>query len=222
MKTDEQPFWMRQAPITIVGVLLLGIVGSTVYDLLVKPGITSFGRFILDVISLGSSTLRDASYSSAALDPTPVSALVMLQAGLVVAAFPAIRDIIQARNSRELATVREKIKQAGEDKKDSLEKEVGRIKKKVLKLKIFFWVIFIPWWAGLFVAFAVHNQSVVIWRVFNSNLAILAPHISSDKKAQLLAQFAAMESSSDYQSLMSQMRDLAKADSVKLRAIETW
>jgi hypothetical protein len=219
---DRQPFWMRQAPITIVGVLLLGVVGSTVYDLLVKPGITSFGRLLLDVITLGSATLRNAAYSSAALDPTPVSALVLLQAGLFIAAFPAIRLIARARDSRDLEKIREKIEQAGGGEKEALEKKLERLKKKLRKLRLFFWSIFVPWWIGLFVAFAVHNQSVVIWRAFNANLAILAPHIASEKKSQLQAQFAAMETNSDYQSLMVQMKEFARIGNVMLRDIETW
>ena len=184
-KADSQPFWMRRAPITVVGVILLGIVGSTVYDLLVKPGITSFGRFILDIITLGSTTLRNAAYSSAALDPTPVTSLVLLQAGLFVVAFPAVRLIARARNDREKEMIRKKLENAVEGEKDAQEPE--RLKRKIRKLKIFFWAIFIPWWIVLFVAFAVHNQSVVVWRAFNVNLTILAPQITPDQKAQLCA-----------------------------------
>lgn len=216
------PFWMRQAPITVLGVLILGIVGSTVYDLLVKPGLTSFGRLILDVITFGSTTLKNAAYSSAALDPTPISALVLLQAGLVIVAFPAIRLIARARNSKELEKLRERIEKTDEEEKSALVAELERLKKKLRKLRIVFWSIFIPWWTGLFVAFAVHNQSVVIWRAFNANLAILTPYITADKKAQLQAQFSAMEAANEYQSLMAQMKESAHAHNVKLRNIETW
>ncbi len=86
-------FLTKQAPITVIGVLVLGIVGSTLYDLLVKPGLSTFGRFCLDVITLGSQTVKDYAYASAALDPTPVTNLYLLQIIIIAAGFPAARMI---------------------------------------------------------------------------------------------------------------------------------
>src|SRR5205814_206691 len=63
---------------TILGVIVLIVGVSLLYDFLVKPGITNVGRFLLDVITLGSKSIRDSAYSSAALNPTPLSALIIL------------------------------------------------------------------------------------------------------------------------------------------------
>src|SRR2546427_8335681 len=57
--------------------IILGIIGSGLWDMVVKPGVTGFGRFTLSLFTLGSVTLRNAAYSSAALDPTPLPALMI-------------------------------------------------------------------------------------------------------------------------------------------------
>jgi hypothetical protein len=78
-------WWSKPAPITIIGVVLLGVLGSILYDLLVKPGLTTGGRVVLKILTLGSATLRDAAYESAALDPTPVTGLLLLYIPVMVA-----------------------------------------------------------------------------------------------------------------------------------------
>ena len=59
----------------ILGAIILGAIGSGLWDMLAKPGLGTVGRLLLNIVTLGSKTIRDAAYSSAALNPTamPVS-----------------------------------------------------------------------------------------------------------------------------------------------------
>jgi hypothetical protein len=63
------------APTTIFGLLVFGIVTFIVTDLLLRPGLSAAGRVLLNIITFGSSAVRDATYATAALDPTPLPAL---------------------------------------------------------------------------------------------------------------------------------------------------
>lgn len=220
---DTQPFWLRQTSITIVGVLLLTLVGSTLYDLLVRPGLTSFGRLILDVVTFGSTTLRDAAYSSAALDPTPVTAILLLQVVLVFAVLPGLIVVSRAMEARRDKAIEKKFDEAPDGEvKTLLESELERSRGIERRMTILFWVIFIPWFAAILVGGTVHNQSVLIWRVFHADIAILTPYIAPNEKAQMIAQFAAMETGNDYQVIRDRMDALAKDLGVKIKNIETW
>ena len=56
----------------------MGLISTGLWDLLFKPGLTHVGRVFLTVITLGSETMRDGAYASAALDPTPLPSLMLL------------------------------------------------------------------------------------------------------------------------------------------------
>ena len=216
-------FWTKPAPLTIVGVVLLGIVGSTLYDLLVKPGLSSFGRFCLDVVTLGSATARNAAYSSAALDPTPVTSLYILQIIILLGFLPAARMVERTlfrTREREFESRIENV--VPEQRKELIAGEIGRLKRKLRFLTRFFWVVFIVWVGMAVVAFAIHNQSVVIWRAFHANLEIISPVTTESEAKQLRASFASMQNSSDYQVLRKRMEDIAEGHRLKLRSIETW
>lgn len=223
---DAKPLWLKQAPITIVGVLVLGIVGSTLYDLLVKPGLTSAGRQILDAITFGSVTLKNAAYSSAAIDPTPVTSLVLLQAALAVATLPAIGLVVQSIVKREIDVLKrmsnEENNLGNSEIKQRLELKQNQIAKKLRVLVWLFWLIFLPWISVVLVAFSVHNQSVLVWRAFNANMAILEPHVTREEVLALRAKYAQMETGDAYKAIQDEMSLLANERGAKLKSIQTW
>lgn len=220
---EERQFWLKRAPITIIGVLLLGIVGSTLYDLLVKPGLTSVGRFVLEIITLGSTSLRDSAYSSAALDPTPLSALFLLLGVFAITIIPAVDVFYRTRKRKEISDFENKLNQAQEgEAKEILEAELTRLNRGLRRTVLLFWIVFIPYWMGMFIGFSLHNQSIIIWRAFHANVTILSPQITNDEKAQLMAHFASMSTAEDYKKIQSEMRELATKHNIKLRQINTW
>jgi hypothetical protein len=68
----------ERSPVTVVGIILLSITATVVYDLAVKPGLSSAGRFFLNIMTLGSQKVQDTAYAEAAIDPTPVTSLILL------------------------------------------------------------------------------------------------------------------------------------------------
>src|SRR5205807_1241025 len=78
--------------------IILGAIGSGVWDSLAKPGLSRFGRIILNTVTLGSESARDSAYSSAALDPTPIAPLLIILIlsfiPLVIAIFVALIEFI--------------------------------------------------------------------------------------------------------------------------------
>ncbi len=104
----------QRVTFSILGAILLGAIGSGVWEVIAKPGLSRTGRFFLSLFTLGSTKLRDASYASAALDPTPLPALLVLF--VIVPMFPAFllgvflrAKVEQGRRYREIRGARKNI-----------------------------------------------------------------------------------------------------------------
>lgn len=145
MNSDDEKqskwLWPRRVPLTIVGALILAIVSNILYDLLVKPGLSSFGRLFLTILTLGSETLRNSAYSSAALDPTPVTGLMILLAALLFVSLPSAgiagRVIANWIADREEKTTKSQIKSTTTEEREAIRtKEMSRLRKKIRVLKV--------------------------------------------------------------------------------------
>lgn len=59
-------------------VVILGMVGTALWEMFVRPGLSHGGRVFLTLFTLGSSTIRDYAYANAALDPFPLASVLLL------------------------------------------------------------------------------------------------------------------------------------------------
>ena len=190
---------------------------------MVKPGLSTFGRFCLDVVTLGSQTVKDYAYASAALDPTPVTSLYLLQIILLAACFPAARVIERKIAKKKEAAFKNKLDETPSYQQLTVfEDEIGRLEGKIRILELFFWVTFIPWLAAAIVAFSVHSQSVLIWRVFNADMTVIAPAVSDTEIKRLRASFCSMKNRKDYVAIQNEINNIAVKNKIETRHIETW
>lgn len=191
-------FLERRAPSTIVGVIIIGVIVTLLYDLIIKPGLSGLGRHILNVVTLGSTTIRDYAYSQAALDPTSVSALMLL---LVVLSLPfgfmTATISIRFRNLR---------KKEGEP----------QVRSKTRAL--FGWLFPVL----LLFFLMVHNQSIAIWRTFNANMKIITPYLSEQERLKLYSQFSEMSTKEEYEAINKIFVLTANNNDLQLRDIGLW
>lgn len=214
-------------PSTLVGAVFLAIASSGAYDLLVKPGLTTFGQSVLNVVTFGSQTLKNSVYSSAAADPGPVTALLLLQlcllvfsglAGFMVAAVQTVdsNDKIDVR----LAAI--SVKRPELSELEVLEEHRDKLKRMAKRLG---WGLFATnalFLLGFVVLLTVHSQSVAVWRVFNQNIAILSPKLSGAQVLDLRADFAAMNTAEDFKKLNKKMHAVANSAGVALKEFSNW
>ncbi len=78
MNENKKKFFKKNAPTSIIGVLLFAVIGSALYDFFVKPGINIFAESIFNLITFGSQTIKDYSFKTAALDPSSIPSLLLL------------------------------------------------------------------------------------------------------------------------------------------------
>ncbi|MFL1583698.1 hypothetical protein NKZ05_04320 [Stutzerimonas stutzeri] len=195
----------KRAPITIIGVVLLGIAGSALYDLFVKPGINIISKALFYFFTFGSQQVKDYSFKTAALDPTSLPSVIVLIALVSFVINIPLRTFIRARA------------QKADDVKKEANKSISLVRRRIVLLFVLIFNV-----AIVFVPFNVFNQAVVAWRVFNSNLAILAPEVAQQDILKFKAEFASMESERDYRVLEDKLERVAQSKKLNLRAERPW
>lgn len=214
-------------PKTVIGTLLLtlalGVISSALWDFLFKPGFTEFGRVALSTLTLGSATIKNFSYASAALDPTPLPALLFVLLGnwLVFGAVGFLYGKKRGQENGERSMEEARQESTGDPQKLAqilkgrlviLDRKWKRI---AITLSIFACVI-------SFVASSVLNQSIAVWRVFHADLKICAPYLASEQEEQFIARFSSMKTREDYIAISNDLLQVATKSGVSLVNFEPW
>ena len=174
---------------------LLAVIGNAIWELLVRPGLTKLGRALLDLVTFGSTAAKDTAYSSAALDPYPVAALLIL---IFLASAPL--GMVLSVPMRRLGGF------------------VRTTKRAIVVLSAFVAMSGV----GLFLATCILSQAILIRRVFFADLAICAPYLTPQQEAQFRASFAAVSKQSEFQLIQTRLQAVAVANGVSLRSEGLW
>lgn len=208
---------------TIALTLLLGILSSALWDLLFKPGITKFGRILLSIATFGSATIKDFAYAGAALDPTPIPALlvVVLASWAPIFIVALLLGTMHGHRSADKAFEEAKKVTAGdfEKLKEVMEARITRLQR---LLKRFVGVVLIIVSMFTITTSTVLNQSVAVWRTFHADLAICAPHLTPLEEKQFRARFASMTTRAEYLAISNDLQQVAAKNGVKLLNIQLW
>jgi len=211
----------------IAATLLIGLVGSALWDVITWPGMTKLTRWLLTILTFGSNSIRDSAYSMAALDPYPVTGVIILivfstaipGAWLGVA---SARSLIRRRD-RHVETVEKQLNETETDEAkaevtDHLDRMRGEHRKTLLFVDVILSVLVL---SGIVSVWTI-NQAVLIRRVAIADMAICAPFLSDQQEEVLFAQFAKVQSRQDYLNFERAMADIAKTHGVSLIDSSLW
>jgi len=207
----------RRASRIVIGVILaiiLGTVGSGLWDLLFKPGIGTCGRYITGI----SSYIDNAVFTSAALDPLPLSSLIII---LLLATTPLLGALyfvflgfikipFEVLMHRKLACSNE-----------TTEAHIRRLRKWLRLTAMLGVLLSVLVFSAGYTAFAVLNEAVLVWRTFNKNIDICAPFMSAEQHSSALASFRSMSTRTDFDNVKSTLNDLATQHSIVLKWYDT-
>lgn len=229
MANFSGPF-KAKAPITIIGVILIGIVGSAIYDAIVKPGFGVVSKFLFGFFTLGSQRMRDSAYSNAALDPSSLPALMLL----MFLAGGAVISLVLSRKSFRVLWTRPRIRGL-EDEYDEaemqriqgmpLDEHLAYLKKKLKVLRVLrlvYWVTSLIFVIAVYIMVSTTNQSILVWRVQNANMSIIAPFITQEQLLSIKSEFSKVKTEKEFSLLYKKMEGLAAQNNVELRGDATW
>ncbi|NMY81044.1 hypothetical protein HBO01_20375 [Pseudomonas rhodesiae] len=209
-----------KAPLTIAGVILIGVVGSAIYDAIVKPGFNMVSKVFFDLITFGSQTVRDYAFSNAALDPTALpSMLIFLTMSGIFFGMILIVNLKVRRRGKKPVTSSSEVSGSGKIvQKDFSELDM----KKARRIRYVDWFIDGFMIATLFITITVMNQSILVWRVYNANEKIIAPYVTSSDLLKIKSQFSQIKTEKQYRDLFEAMQSVALKNKIELRSESTW
>ena len=210
-KSFTKSILFRSAPGTILGLIILTLACSALYDLLFKPGINFISRFFLNLVTFGSITIKNVVYSSAAMDPRPLSVLLI---GLFLICIPAsyfIVELIPSWKPRFLKKIHADVDNI--DKLDNNQKKL--LKNKLYRMKLLLSLICLLIMTPLYVGFTIHNQSIYVWRIFHQNMSLISPYISDYDRKSIFSEFAAMEKEEDFLKIERKIQEVSAKNKIK-------
>jgi len=211
--------WVRRLFFGAVVALALHLVAVATWEEIAKPGLGRLGRAVAGAATLGSTQLKDAAYRSAALDPSPLPGLILLQivGSVPLGAFTAFFIMFYRRATSGSARSQfdRRASKAGVSVDEYLLRTLKRLSMTGVVLCVTLAIL-------VTVIFTTIEQATLIRRVFNSDMARLGAKISEGEERELMAQFASIETRADYVALRVKLDQIANARNVRLSRIKTW
>lgn len=208
----------------IAGTIVLGAIGSGVWEMIAKPGLSSAGRFFLNIITFGSTTIKDWAYETASFDPYPLPAL-LVQACVVWLITALISFKATVYFAKLLLSRRKRDNDSESTPLVALSNGelVHPIDNRLEDLKRGTSVmVFVIPVIGFIAGGAVINQAILVKRSFETNMAICAPALSLQEEKILRSRYASIRTKSQHAMLVSDLERLCQSKGVALRDFPTW
>jgi len=186
-----------------LGTLILGAIGSGIWEILFRPGLSRVGSFIVSI----SGKANEAVYQNAALDPTPIASLFLLLLTIYIPMIFAMWFLykgffsLKKRNNKFVIY-------------DSKKLEKAKISLKIVAISGFIFNIII--FSFSVYAFSLENKSVLVWRTFHKNAEICNQYLSVTEQEQVLASFRKMKNRADFDLIATKLSKIASAHKIYL------
>ena len=207
---ETRPF--RRLAGTIVATIFLGAVGSGIWELMFRPGLSTAGALLASI----STRFESEVYSTAALDPTPVPGLILL---LMVCSLPFLAAIMLLMVAfvdpvivRMVAKSKKKMLE-GATTKEHRFRLLSRRRKAVALIAA---TMLFGFGAISYVGYTLENEATIVWRTFNANFEVVAAHQTEPENKGLRAQFRQMKNKADFERLQTQMNQAAQRNGASL------
>lgn len=215
----------KKVVLGLIATVVLGAVGSGVWDLLGKSASQWVGRAILNIATLGSSAIVNSVYREAAKGLHEASALeqyaLFMLCILSVGAFFSVYLSSRARGPRTAKqgakNFLDEIEPLQDDEKVKvLEKRLASLELKLRKIRVVMFATLLVFAATLgfnYVRLAQANDTATFFR---QSVAICAPYVDDQEIKLLNSHFAAIDSKSDFLQVYGELTKIAAANHLRL------
>ena len=209
--------------LALAGAILLGALGSGLWESLLAPFFIFLRNTVLNLASLGIQRLKDVTYSRIAegISESTAIEIYSIITALTVSFF-FFNIYASWRLKRRLVKLAsEEASEAGDEENYSREK----LKKIITKVSLLNYVsILVGVVYGSFfcvsLAERAYANAAVVY--FNQLLATDAPKLDPLEQSILKSQFAQIRTKSDYEKLVTKLKDVAVKSGFKVRDFDIW
>jgi hypothetical protein len=234
---NQNQLW-KNPWIVLLGTIIVGSLGSGLWEIAVKPSLMWGAQRTLDIATLGSTVIKDQAYTAAALDQTALPSAkiyVILNMAYIIFIVFAISPIVafsktngKSRNLKLLwgrLLVKKSVSEA-EGHDSLITKDIAILTKPSQRMlsvraKAILVVSSVILWSTT-MEFLIANQSLLIWRCFHSDLKKCAPFLSTEEEELIESQYASMESKKDYAKILIRFESIATEKGFILHSSKLW
>jgi hypothetical protein len=195
----------------IAGTIVLGAIGSGVWELFFSPVFSWLGRGILTIVTLGLDSVRNAIYAGVAKGHREEASLFVytfLITMILVSPFFFVQIwMIIARRKQEKNKTPEQLAKA------------QRARRRVFIFSTFFLALVA---SIIYVRGLMHTYTNAAITHFYQSLTIVLPYISMEEERQFRSDFARIAKKEDYAELMEKLKARADSRNIKLPQFPIW
>lgn len=231
--SKERPAWKHPIAI-LLGTIVIGAIGSGLWDVCAKPVLFGTGRALLNLITFGSTAVKDSAYADAAMDQTAIMSLQLYLNTVSLLCTPflymmaiefgitprRIRIFFAGSSSIEIkghGTLEERLARLENtgSLNDAQRTRLRRVRKTLL--------IAMGLTLGYLVTLTlIRVQSLQIWRCFHSDLRMCAPYLTEEQEELFLSNYSKMKSKADFTSILSELQAVAETHRLVLHSSNLW
>lgn len=201
---------MKKTISTILGTILLGAIGSGIWDWVLADALSYVGIAVLRLFSAVFSGYLNSLYKEVGQGPMyPMLLSLFIMSFMLIVIFPAGAIMVVNKKINKLA----KQKCEPDDKPKSVDEKLEKATK-LFKFGL------LPTY-GILLVFV----TLQIWQVLYSNSAssfversidILSPYISETERIVLISEYRSISNSDDFYKIENKLNDLALKNAIKL------
>lgn len=195
----------------VLGTILLGALGSGLWNAILGPLLSLSANFFLTVFSLGIKAIKNNIYMDIAKGLHEQASLSWLMTfSCFMVALPITFVVISFFVIPYSKRWKEKIEQA-----DNKQNELKKIVTILSCLLLFCTSSFLI--EAIFVSYKISAVAH-----FQQSIAIVSPYIDTQNEEELFSKFAQIKSNVDYDSLISELDEIAIKNGKKLPVFDSW
>lgn len=199
----------------VAATIVLGAVGSGVWELVFSPSFTWLGRSLLTVVTLGLESVSDAIYVDVAKGHHELPSLIVYNLLGTIILMSLLFGFFVIQNS----LLRSKFRQSPEGKTPE---QLKGLKRRADYLLIWLLLVMTFLCTTVFVRSVMHTYTNIAVTYFNQCLTIVLPYVSPEEERRLRSEFARISSRKNYEQLVNELREHATSNSIQLPEFSIW
>jgi len=219
--------WRRIAG--LLGVVLIGALGSGLWDVIFKPGGQWVVRTLLTAVTLGSSVVKDAVYAEAAKGPHEAASLYLVSIltgaltwPLMFLAYRLVSFRLNAARRSETRLIESLISSGEEDRLASVRHRLEVRSQRLTRLLYLLIVMLLVFIGVLGVMSLKVQQANSAYTHFAQSLSICAPYITEEQSRVFQSRYSRIQGRADYLSVLSDLQSVALQNHISLPAYDPW
>jgi len=217
MTLTRRSWWLG-----IPGAILIGALGSGLWDMAVKPSGQWFVRAILNIVTFGSASIKDHIYREAAKGMHEGASMFLL--GIPIA-FILVMPLVGAAA---IMILRMRYRNLLLNKQLLLNKPRPNFLERQKRINLLFTlyyslyaILFIP--ISFLVVEALEiSQANATYTFFSQSIAICRPYMDEKELQVMLSRFAAVRTRADFMSIADDLHRIARSKQQSLPDYEPW